>query len=271
MISSDPADRLALQLRMKKLFTEGFTVVDIAEPLLSFDADSEATEAASALAQSRDPVGGVRRDGRVVKYVRTNDLTGGTCADYAREIDPDQVVPHSAPLAEVVERLEDTEHCFVSMLGQIDAFVIREHFEKPPVRMWLFGMITIVETFLTETIAALYPDDAWIELVSTGRMRKARELHAERRRREQPARLIDCLQLGDKAQILLQDPEWREDFEVTSRRDGDRAIKEFGSLRNNLAHAQPIVPDNWEMIVTASSRLDRIVSRIGQGPVPRAP
>jgi len=271
MISTDPADRLALQLRMKKLFTESFTVVDIAEPLLSFDADSEATEAASALANSRDPVGGVRRDGRVVEHVRANELTGGTCAEHAREIDPDQVVPHSAPLPLVIERLEDTEYCFVSVLGQIDAFVIRGHFEKPPVRMWLFGMITIVETFLTETIAALYPDDAWIGLVSTGRMRKTRELHAERRRREQPARLIDCLQLGDKAQILLQDPEWREDFEVTSRRDGDRAIKEFSSLRNNLAHAQPIVPDNWEMIVTASSRLERIVSRIGQGPAPRTP
>lgn len=171
MISTDPADRLALQLRMKKLFTEGFTVVDIAEPLLSFDADSEATEVASALAQSRDPVGGVRRNGRIVEYVRANDLTGGTCAAHAREIDPDQVVPHSAPIPQVVERLEDTEYCFVSVVGQIDAFVIRGHFEKPPVRMWLFGMITIVETFLTETIAALYPDDAWIGLVSTGRMR----------------------------------------------------------------------------------------------------
>ena len=38
MTSHDPMDREALQLRMKKLFMEGFTVLDIAEPLLSFDA-----------------------------------------------------------------------------------------------------------------------------------------------------------------------------------------------------------------------------------------
>jgi hypothetical protein len=239
MISRDPMDREALQLRMKKLFTEGFTVLDIAEPLLSFDAPAEAATALAAMEGSRDPVGGVRRDGRVSGYVRAGDLqSGGACADHVREIGPARVVLHRASLPEVVERLgEGREYCFVSVLGQIDAFVVRTHFEKPPARMWLFGMITIAEIFLTETIESLYPDDIWTDLVSTGRMRKARELHAERTRRGQPVRLVDCLQLGDKMQLLVREEEWREDFEFSSRRDGERWIKELGSLRNNLAHA----------------------------------
>ena len=77
-------DREALQLRMKKLFMEGFTVLDIAEPLLSFDATASAVEAAAALDESRDPVGGVRRGGRVVAYVRSDDLEAGSCGDHLR-------------------------------------------------------------------------------------------------------------------------------------------------------------------------------------------
>jgi hypothetical protein len=266
MISRDPMDREALQLRMKRLFSEGFTVLDIAEPLLSFDATADAATALAALEGSRDPVGGVRGEGRVSGYVRASDLqSGGTCADHVRDVDPDRVVQHRASLPEVVEHLsEGREYCFVSVLGQIDAFVIRMHFEKPPARMWLFGMITIAEIFLTETIESLYPDDSWTELVASGRMRKARELCAERMRRQQPVRLVDCLQVSDKMQLLIRDEEWRQEFDFSSRREGERWIKELGSLRNNLAHAQPIVPLNWEMIAEAGRRVDRIVARIGE-------
>ncbi len=43
----DLAERIntsSLQTRMKRLFTEGFTAIDIAEPLVSFEADKNATE-----------------------------------------------------------------------------------------------------------------------------------------------------------------------------------------------------------------------------------
>ena len=266
MISRDPMDREALQLRMKRLFTEGFTVLDIAEPLLSFDGSADAATAAAALERSRDPVGGVRHDGRVTGYVRASDLeAGGACGDHAREIDPDIIVQHQASLPEAVQRLgEEQEYCFVSVLGQIDAFVARPHFEKPPARMWLFGMITIAEIFLTETIEFHYPNDTWTELLATGRMRKARELFAERMRRRQPVRLVDCLQLGDKMQLLIRDRAWLEEFEFDSRRQGEKWTQELASLRNNLAHAQPIVPLNWAMIVEAAGRVDRLVARIGE-------
>ena len=95
-------------------------------------------------------------------------------------------------------------------------------------------------------------------------MRKARELQAERMRRQQPVRLVDCLQLGDKMQILIRDEEWREEFEFSSRREGEKWTQELASLRNNLAHAQPIIPLNWEMIEEAARRVDRVVSRIGE-------
>jgi len=128
--------------------------------------------------------------------------------------------------------------------------------------MWLFGMITILEMFLANTIEEQYPNDSWRDQVSPGRLQKAEALLAERQRRNQPATLLDCLQFPDKLRILIKNPAWRRDFGFESIRAGEQAIKSVESLRNNLAHAQGIVNYDWEAIVAFSKRAITIISRI---------
>ncbi|MFV1975256.1 MAG: bifunctional (p)ppGpp synthetase/guanosine-3',5'-bis(diphosphate) 3'-pyrophosphohydrolase, partial [Candidatus Scalindua sp.] len=134
--------------------------------------------------------------------------------------------------------------------------------QKPSVRMWLFGMITIVEIFIARTIEIKHPQSAWRRELSPERLKKAEDLQNERKRRDQHVTLLDCLQLGDKAKILMKDPEMREDMGFESKRTADKALKDFESLRNNLAHAQDIITYNWESIVTISRRLNKIMTRI---------
>ena len=77
---------------MKKLFTEGFTVLDIAEPLASFDIDKGASDV-KALMQGRGlDIAGLRHHGLVVGYVRCEELHSGACGDYLREFAPDHVI-----------------------------------------------------------------------------------------------------------------------------------------------------------------------------------
>jgi len=71
--------------------------------------------------------------------------------------------------------------------------------------------------------------------------------------------LIDCLQLSDKAQILMEKPEVLEFFGFESRKTAKRIVKEFESLRNNLAHAQDIVTHDWAAIARIASRLEEAV------------
>ena len=247
-----------------RIFTENFTARDIAAALVSFDETADASEVRQFMRERRFRIVGIRREGLVVGYVRQEELDGATCGDAIHEFRDGDVVNAWSSFTRLISALRDRERVFVRSFGQIGGLVSRSDLQKPPVRMWLFGMITIAEIFLTETIESLYPDDSWTELVSSGRMRKARELCAERMRRQQPVRLVDCLQVGDKMQLLIRDEEWLEEFDFSSRREGERWIKELGSLRNNLAHAQPIVPLNWKMIAEAGRRVDRIVARIGE-------
>ena len=74
--------------------------------------------------------------------------------------------------------------------------------------------------------------------------------------------LLDCLQLVDKARILMKDPDFREDAGLGSRRATEKAIRDFESLRNNLAHNNDIVTYDWDTIVSVSQRLDKIMTRI---------
>jgi hypothetical protein len=85
---------------------------------------------------------------------------------------------------------------------------------------------------------------------------KARDVQAERQRRNVHCDLMDCLQLSDKAQILVDDPIAMERIGMKSKKLAKRTIKDLESLRNHLAHAQDIVQYDWPQIVRLSRRME---------------
>ena len=64
-------------------------------------------------------------------------------------------------------------------------------------RMWLLGLITIVEMILSSMLARYYPEDSWQAELPEARLAKAQSLLAERRRGGQDLELRDCLHFVD--------------------------------------------------------------------------
>jgi hypothetical protein len=254
--------RTSLQARMKRLFTEGFIAMDIADPLFSFDYDKSASEVRSFMSGKNLGLVGIRRDGVMAGYVEGQDLQNGKCSDHMHHFSEEQVLPNASHLPQVIEVLNTWKYCFITILGSVGAVITRDDLHKPAVRMWLFGMITIVEMFLVRMLEEKYPDDSWRSHLSPARLKKAEQLQEERIRRNNPANLVDCLQFSDKAQILMKDPDLREDSGFDSKNEGERGIKALESLRNNLAHSQDIISSNWDAIVRMSQRLEKIMTRI---------
>ena len=248
--------------RLKRLFHDGFHAMDIACPLLSFDAEKDGVEVRAIMQSTDVELCGVRVAGRVAGYVTPADLGEGQCVLGMRPFAEGQIVSESAGLQAALEALDLHDYCFLSTLGTVDAFVGRSDVEKPPARMWLFGMITIIEMFVSRTVEARFPNESWVEHVAPGRLEYAQKLRDERRRRNQRVELLDCLQLSDKAQILIRDPESAKEMGFESRREAKEAIKRLESLRNNLAHSQEIVAHDWPIIHRLSGRLERILSRV---------
>jgi hypothetical protein len=84
------------------------------------------------------------------------------------------------------------------------------------------------------------------------------ELLDERRRLGQQCTLIDCLQLGDKSRILLNDPDFPGMFAFPTRAAATQGMNELQSLRNNLAHTQDIVESDWTQIARIARELVRV-------------
>jgi hypothetical protein len=249
---------------MARILERSFTVLDIAEPLPSFSENRAAEDARIFMEEERIGVVGIRAHARVSGFLRPEDITPGvvTCREAVRSFDQAVVLRDSASLPEVIEVLATDPFCFVSVLGDVGAVVIRHDIDKPPVRMWLFGIVTILDMFISRKIHELFPEDSWQERLSPKRLEKAIALRDERLRRKQPARLLDCLQLTDKAHVLMQDAEIMAEMGFASKRESERAMKNFESLRNNLAHVQSVVTYDWPIIVNLAGRIDKILSRI---------
>lgn len=264
------------QSRLRKLFTEGFSALDIAEPLRSFDGDRAAVEVRELMSDEGLEAVGVRVDGEIAGYLdrvavaldaeakgaEPGAFDGVSCDQLVRGFEEGSLLEDSASLQQVMEALDRHGICFITVLERPAGVIGRSDILKPPVRMWLFGLITIIEMQMGRLLEERFPEGSWQKLLSRGRLQRALAVLEERTRRNQLARLSDCLQLTDKAHILMKDPAIIADSGFPSKKQAQRAVKELESLRNNLAHGQDILTYDWEGVVELSRRLDRILSRV---------
>ncbi|UCE89328.1 MAG: bifunctional (p)ppGpp synthetase/guanosine-3',5'-bis(diphosphate) 3'-pyrophosphohydrolase [Pseudomonadota bacterium] len=239
-----------------RMFTEAFTARDIAEPLRSFDANTSCGAVSSVMDELSLNVAGVRERGAVTGYVRRDGLGDGSCVQSVRRFRDGQVIAGDATLTDVIHILTLHQTGFVTALGEVAGYFSREDINKPVVRMWLFGIVTIIEMELIQLVEDFFPDDSWHSLVSESRLAKAQAIQQERLRRNQHSSLLQCLQLSDKGQILLQEPRVLELLDLDSKRTAKKLVRELESLRNNLAHAQDVVTYDWPPIVRLAYRIE---------------
>jgi hypothetical protein len=244
---------------IRRFFRAGFTAADIAEYLISYDANQPAGEVHRRMVDHDFDVVGLRDDGFVVGYVCREDLAEGVCSDHLRYFGSNQVVAEETALRETVIRLGEQPFVFVTSLGAVGGIVTRGDLQKPAVRMWLFGLITLVEHAFGVMIRVRYPDGSWHKHLSEARLRRAERFQAERRRRNESLNLVDCLALSDKGQVLFKDAAIRQQLGMESKSAAREALRNVEKLRNSLSHAHDIVTASWQTIVNLSVGVDNVL------------
>jgi len=239
----------------KNKYLQLFSARDIAESLLSFDNDTSVSKANNAFNYYKQSVASIRINGRVQGFVKQERLKGEVCGESMRHYTVDQVIKGTGSLSDVIHILTRHDFCFVSIYGEVTAVITREDINKPQVRMWLFGLVTMIETSLTQLIEKVYPEDTWKAVLSAGRLQKTEMIWDERKRRNLHCKLIDCLQFSDKAGILITDKDSLTLMGFETGKQAKKIIKELESLRNHLAHSQDIVAHDWAQIARLVNRL----------------
>lgn len=193
-----------------------------------------------------------------IEAFAARDILEPLSPDGAATVERRQIVAFDASLTDVIHVLTHFASCYVERDGAVVGVIGRGDIEKPVVRMWLFGIIILIEVQVVAMIRARWPDEAWTACVSAGRLEKARQLQAERVRRGQPADLLDCLQFSDKLQVALQNPAFMETAGFGSTSAAKKVVKDLEGLRNNLAHGQSVTSHDWPQIVRLARRVQQL-------------
>ncbi len=248
---------------LRELFEHSITVRHISEPLASFDSDHLAAQVRRFMEEKDYDVVGVREDGLVSGYAKRDDLSledGDQVGIHLVRFKPEDMISESTPLLYVFEALRNSPRVFILILGRVGGILTKGDLQKIPVRMWLFGLISLIEMQLLRIIRNYYPDDSWKPLISLRQITAAEALLADRQRKNEAIDLADCLQFCDKRDIVLKSDELCRLIELDVKML-EKQLKFLGNLRNELAHSQDIITGNWLGIVDLVAGAEKILHR----------
>jgi hypothetical protein len=249
---------------LKKIFIDNVTAKTIYEPLLCCPADSRAEHAKDALKTREFDVAGVKETegGEVIGYVITDELMAGEVKEYLKAIDPKLLISDSTPIPDIFTALTNRDFSFVLYGKHIIGIITKADVNKPPVRIYLFGMISLFEMHLNSWINHFYPGDSWENEISENRIKDARDIYEMRKGNNQDLSLLECLQFCDKRDLLAKSKDFRKDFDI-SRNKFDSFVKRVENIRNELAHSQNSIISNieWPVFVETVSHLEDFLIR----------
>jgi hypothetical protein len=204
---------------------------------------------------------GVRDNGVVTGYAKRAELSGGTLIDHLVGLDSCPLLEESAPILDALRQLRESSFVLVLALGHVSGIVTKGDLQKAPIRMWLFGVLSLLEMQLLRLVRGHYPDASWQTLISPSRLEAARCIHADRRRRNEHIDLADCLQFADKRTIILKNERVRSALGFPSLSRGEEILKELEQLRDRLAHAQDIITGQWPRLADVAAAAEDLLVR----------
>lgn len=162
-----------------------------------------------------------------------------------RPVKHSDIISESTPMIEVLEIIQDRAFVFVNEGRQIRGIVTKADINAIPVKIWLFGLISLFEGELKKFIVN-YLNSNWENLLSEGRRAKIHDLYILKQQQNLETTLIDCTMITDLSQIIQKSSELSKIlFSEDSKNQLKTIFNRITLLRNDLAHAIDIKYD-WK-------------------------
>lgn len=245
------------------LYEGGISAKAIFEDLECRRPEDSATEIAAYMDEQSFDVMGVQPEGRApVGFVRREKLNSGRCGDHLERFVSRNLIADSTPLVNVLSTLKDRSYVFVLSREEVSGIVTRADLQKPPVRMYLFGLVTLLEMHMGALIRRFYQGETWMSELGESRVEYAREFQEKRRKRNEELSLLDCLQFCDKRDLIIEHERTREVLGISSKTQGQKLLRSAEKLRDNLSHAQKLAEgsgwtDTIELVVQVEDLIQR--------------
>lgn len=249
---------------LRNLFEDSITIEYVAEPLKAVSAETDVTEVLDWMeAHDFDVVGVESKDG-VSGYVERSSLLDqcGKCGDRQHVFHPSELIAISTPLMKLLPILQQTPRVFVLDCNRVSGILTCGDLQKAPVRMLLFGLVTLLEMNLLRLIRRHYSPDSWQKLLKRERLDIATRLWQESQARNEATDLLDYLQFCDKRELVLHHSLLLQQLGLKSKRSGEKFLKATEHLRNRLAHAQDLVAgSSWTELISLAAEIEALLRR----------
>ena len=210
---------------------------------------------------------GVREHGLITGYARRLDLQGGLLRDHIITFEKKDLLGEHEPLLAALQKVRERGQAFVTVFGHPGGILTRGDLQKAPVRMWLFGLISLIEMQMLRLIREAYPQEEWTGIIGAGRMEQARKIHQDRQLRNEETNLSDCLQWCDKSALFLKDIRLAELVEGSTKNQREDFFNRLQQLRDDLAHAQDIVKGRWPELADLATSAEQFLERLESCPL----
>jgi hypothetical protein len=208
---------------------------------------------------------GVEENGIINGYIERISLEIGHCNKYQRTFQPSELIAESTPLIDLFPILRDVQRVFVLDRNKVSAIVTRGDMQKAPVRMLLFGLVTLLEMNLLRLIRIYYPNDSWQEFLNDEHLEEAKNRLSKLQAKNEAIDLADCLQFCDKRNLIIRRSDICKHLILKSKRSGDILLRDVEDLRNNLAHSQDIVTgSSWPKVIKLAKEIEVLLERCEQ-------
>lgn len=254
---------------LHRIFKDSISAREIAEPMVSFESDRSASQIRLLMEERDFDVVGVRSDGEMRGYVIKEGLDEGTLADHMLPFREEMLLNENEPLLNALEALKNSGWAFIRFLNCPVGIVTRGDLQKAPVRMWLFGIISLLEMRLLMRMREAYPDGGWKSYLSYKRLGAADSVYAVRKRLNEAIDLAECLQLCDKKTIYGKSDRLGKFCPFESKGKWDNFMSKVEELRNALAHSNSIAFSSWPDVTQLVEDMEKCLNLLESGELTR--
>lgn len=247
-----------------RLFSNHILARELAEPLFSLDAGVDADHARTLMEKKGFDLAGIREDGEIIGFVLKDTLQSGNARTYLKYVDEAAMIDESDSMVEVFRQLELSPWIFVRFLGKPIGIITRADLQKAPSRMWLFGLISLLEMQMTKSIQVYQEvDDWWIDSLTEGRLEKAKVIYEDLCKRNEETSLLECTQLTDKFTIIGKSSHLLSatGFESEKKR-WEKFGKKITELRDTLAHSAKLQTSSWGERLPLVAKLESVIQAL---------
>jgi hypothetical protein len=249
---------------LRALLATGITARAIFEPLWSCPADAPSVEMQRALRSRGFDVAGVQQEpgGPVIGYVTADSLTEGAVRDHLLQIPLEKLTSDATTIARLLSILKNRPYVFVLSEQEVAGIVTRADLNKPPVRVYLFGLISLLEMHLGHWVKVTYRE-SWQGSLKPNRVEAARRVQLLGQERKQDPPLLECLQFGDRRDLVAARPELLAKLCLGTESEARHVLREAECLRDLLAHGHQDLASgsDWEQIIGMVETVEKVVQK----------